>query len=286
MNINHISVSRKKCFDLCAQQYKYRYHLKLASPIEEPIYFVYGSIVHKVAELYVENRGKVPIDDICNQVMRGEILLEDVQEGQEPPPPPKLPEDYMKKLTKHLRSIKNLTDKIGCDGLVEQEFKYDLDPPNGKMVTGFIDRLIIKDNKAFIIDYKTTKKGKFRVDANSVKQDIQLRMYARVVQLQYGIPAENIKAALYYLEGENLVAAQYNEESLIQVEQDLLKTYDSIVASDPDKVWGNVGWHCKQCEYCSLCPFYRGGSGGDSKWDGDLESIGHIDGWDAGIAIT
>lgn len=281
MNINHISVSRKKCFDLCAQQYRYKYHLKLASPIEEPIYFLYGSIVHKIAELYVESKGTRPIGDICNEIMRGEILLEDGQTG-----PPKLPDDYMKKLTKHVKAVKNLTDKIGCDGLVEQEFKYDLDPPNNRMVTGFIDRLIIKDNKAFIIDYKTTKKGKFRVDANSVKHDIQLRMYARVVQLQYGIPAENIKAALYYVDDSSLIACQYSDESLIQVEKDILKSFKDIENADPDKVWGNVGWHCKQCEYCSLCPFYKGGSSNDSKWDGNLESLGHVEGWDAGIVIT
>ena len=50
MNINHISVSRKKCFDLCAQQYKYRYHLKVPAPGPEPFYFVYGklNIVYKL----------------------------------------------------------------------------------------------------------------------------------------------------------------------------------------------------------------------------------------------
>lgn len=274
MNINHISVSRKKCYDLCPQQYKYRYHLKLQSPVPEPIYFVYGTIVHTIAELYVQNKGTTPIDKICMSVLKGEVALEDGAAV------PELPDDYKKKLIKHIKAVKNLTDKIGFEGEIEKEFNYDLDPPNGKMVTGFIDRLIIKDNKAFIIDYKTTKKGKFRVDAESVKHDIQLRMYSRVVQREYGIPAENIKAALYYLDGENLIAAQYSNESLIQVEKDLLASYDHIQKSDPDRVWGKVGWHCKQCDYASLCPFYKGTDSNNTSWDGSLESIGLNHGWD------
>lgn len=272
MDINHISVSRYKCFDLCSQQYKYRYHLKLASPVPEPFYFTYGTIVHKISELYVNGKGERPIGDISQDIIRGKIELKD---GKFCPP---IPEEYKKKLTKHLRAIQNLTERIGCEGIVEHEFRYDLDPPNNRCVTGFIDRLIIKGDKAFIIDYKTTKKGKFRVDATSVKDDLQLRMYARVVQREYNFKPENIKAALFYLEGENLVAAQYSEDSLVDVEQELLKAFHRIEKSDPDKVWGHVSWHCKHCDYASICPFYNGQGGNNSKWDGALETLGHT-GW-------
>lgn len=268
MNINHISVSRTKCFDLCQQQYKYRYHLKLPSPVEEPFYFVYGNIVHKVAELYVKDKGKTPIGDICKDVVRGKIPFKD---GKLCPP---VPEDYQKKLQKHMRAIQNLTEKIGTDGIVEHEFRYDLDPPNDKCVTGFIDRLIVKNDKAFIIDYKTTKKGKFRVNAETVKDDIQLRTYARVAQLEFGIKPENIKAALYYLEGENLIAAQYSEQSLIEVEDDLRNAFYRIEKADPDKVWGSVGWHCKNCDYSSVCPFYKPQATGQPSWDGTMEETG------------
>ncbi len=269
MNINHISVSRSKCFDTCAQQYKYKYHLKLDSPVAEPIYFLYGTIVHTIAELYVTHKGEKQIGDIAKEIMEGTIELEG-SSG-----PPKLPDEYKKKLIKHVKAVKNLTSKIGFEGHVEKEFRYDLDPPHGRHVTGFIDRLIIKDDKAFIIDYKTTKKGKFRVDSNSVKHDLQLRTYARVVQREFGFPAENIQAALYYLDGENLIAAQFSHESLLQVEKELLDMYKKIENSDPDKVWGKVGWHCKMCDYASLCPFYKGQDTSVPKWDGNLETLGH-----------
>jgi RecB family exonuclease len=269
MDINHISVSRKKCFDTCTQQYKYRYHLKLPRPGEEPIYFVYGTIVHKISELYVQNRGEIPIGDIAKDLLRGKIELED---GLKCPP---LPEEYTKKLQKHLRSIQNLTDRIGTGGITEWEFRYDLDPPHGRHVTGFIDRLIVKDDKAFIIDYKTTKKGKWRVDKTTVKDDLQLRCYSRVVQREFGIPAENIKAALFYLDGENLIACQYSDESLLQVERELKEAFIQIEKSDPDKVWGKVGWHCKNCDYATICPFYSPQTAEQASWSGELVDLGH-----------
>lgn len=277
MNINHISVSRSKCYDLCQQQYKYRYHLKLEAPGDEPFYFTYGTLVHKIAELYVENKGQVPIGDLAKDVLRGKIPF---KEDKVCPP---LPDDYQKKFQKHLRAIQNLNDRIGWDGIVEHKFTYDLDPPNNRCVTGFIDRLIIKGEgrarKAFIIDYKTTKKGKWRVDANTIKEDLQMRMYSRVVQREFDIPAQNIKAALFYLEGENLIGAQYTEESLLQVEDELRMAFFRIEKADPDKVWGNVGWHCKNCDYATICPFYKPQGQGEAKWDGSLAALGHDDAW-------
>lgn len=268
MDIAHISVSRKKCFYLCQAQYKYRYHLKLPVPGPEPFYFVYGTIIHKIAETYVRKRGEQNIGDIAQDVIRGKIEIEPGKVC------PQIPDDYKKKMQKHLRSIQNLTERIGTGGIVEHEFRYDLDPPKGKFVTGFIDRLIMGNDKAFIIDYKTTKKGKFRVNKETVLEDIQLRMYARVVQRNFGIKAENIKCALFYLEGEEIIACKYSEASLEAVEKELLSDFYRIEQADPDKVWGNVGWHCSQCQYNTLCPFYKPyQSSLSSKWDGDMSSI-------------
>ena len=58
MKIEHLSVSRKQLWDQCNQAYKYKYHLRLASQEPEPEYFLYGKLVHKVAEEYVKNRNK------------------------------------------------------------------------------------------------------------------------------------------------------------------------------------------------------------------------------------
>lgn len=269
MNINHQSVSRKKCYDTCPQQYKFRYHLKVPRPGEEPFYFTYGTIVHKVAEVFVENNGELSIGDISKDIMRGKIPIDKF--GRKAPP---LPSDYQRKYQKHLRAIQRLTERIGMDGIVEHRFHYDMDPPNERFVTGFIDRLIVRDDKAFIIDYKTTKKGKWRVTKNTVKDDLQLRMYARVIQREFNLKPENIQAALFYFEGEEIIACRYSEESLMAAEKELLDAYKMIENADPDKVWGRVGWHCKNCDYATMCQFYKPESTAQTAFDGNMDSLG------------
>ena len=268
MDINHISVSRKKCFDTCSQQYKYKYHLKIPRPGEEPVYFAYGKIVHRVAEIYVEQKGEIPIGQIASDLLRGKYIFE-----ESTPQSPPVPEDYVKKFPKHLRAIQNLTDKIGTDGIVEHPFYYDLDPPNKRFIKGFIDRLIIRGNKAFIIDYKTSKKSKWRLNKHTIKHDLQLRAYAKVVQQEFNIEAKNIKCALFYVEGENLVGCQYSQESLDKAIDDLKNAHITISKSDPDKVWGKVGYHCNHCDYNKMCPFFKPQSKKEASWDGDMSTI-------------
>lgn len=252
MNIEHISVSRKQCFDTCKAQYKYRYHLKIVS--DEPVadHFTYGKIVHKVAECYVENAGKVDIGHIASEVLCGNILLEGTSKS------PPLPPQYQDKLPVHLQNVKKLSDKIGFDGELEWGFNYDLDEPTGKMIKGFIDRLIIRGDKFYILDYKTTKKGPYRKTRGNIHKDLQLRCYGKVVQEKFGAKPENIKAALYYLEGADLISTGFTQESLDSARSELLSTYDAIVSSDPSGVTGTTGFHCRFCDYKKLCPFYKG----------------------------
>jgi RecB family exonuclease len=268
MNIEHVSVSRSKSYKNCAKYYKFKYHDKLPNPGEEQFYFVYGKIVHKIAETYVECRGERTLGEIRDDVLRGKILLEENK------PAPPLPAAYARRLPDHLRSIQKLTDRIGTGGILEYKFRYDLDPPHEKFVTGFIDRLIKDDKQAFILDYKTTKKGPYRETATSIKHDLQLRCYARVVQREFGIPAQNIKCALYYLEGGDLIPAVYTEQALLNAEKELLAVYNQIQQHDPDKVVGTVGPHCQRCEYKDLCPFFRAKGGKTESWDGTMSDAG------------
>lgn len=268
MDINHISVSRKNTYDQCQQKYKYQYHLKVERDDEEPFYFTYGKIIHKIAEHFVEHKAEIPLGDVTTDVLKGKIELEKGVTA-----PEKLPAEYQRRLNKDLRSIQKLMDSMGTDGIVEHEIYYDLDPPHGRFVKGFIDRLIIKGNKAWIIDYKTTKKGRWRKTRKTITQDLQLCVYARAVQREFEIEPENIKAGLYYVDGGSLVAATFTESTLIKVEQELLKTFKRIEQSDPDKVWGNVGHHCKRCDFRVKCPFYKPLSTQQSGWDGDFNNL-------------
>lgn len=250
MDISNISVSRLDVWRECTQRYKYQYHLKIEPEEPEPFYFTYGTIIHKIAEEYVWNRGEQLLEEVAHAVVKGEIPLKDGK-----PLVNGLPPDYAKRLPGDLRAIQRLTDKIGLEGWVEYEFQYDLDPPHERYLKGVIDRLIQKGDKFFIIDYKTTKRGRFR--KKYVTNDLQLRCYARVVQRQFQVPAHHIKAGLYYLDGGESVAASFNDQSLIAAETELLEGYKEIANTPPEAAYGNVGDHCTRCRYRKQCPFYR-----------------------------
>lgn len=253
MLINHMSVSRHGCIQECEARYKYRYHDKLPRDegIEEPFYFIYGNIVHTIAEEYIDRKGVTPLNEIADMVLKGDIPYRNDEKA------PKLPADYAKRLPGHLRALERLNKQVGTGGLLEYEFKYDLDPPNKRMVTGFIDRVIQKGDKFFLIDYKTTKKGKFRKNKATIKSDLQLRVYANVIRRDFGAKAENITCALYYLEGGDLFPAKFNDASLDAAEAELLASYKYVEAKDPEKIIANVGKHCERCDYRYTCPFVK-----------------------------
>jgi CRISPR/Cas system-associated exonuclease Cas4 (RecB family) len=250
-DINRISVTRKGIFDECQQKYKYRYILKIDPPQEEPFYFVYGKIIHKIAEEYVRNKGKKHLNEIKDMVLEGKIELE---HGQVAPP---LPIEYAKRVAPMLRAVSYLTEQIGFEGELEYDFAVDLDPPNGILYQGIVDWLIPKNGGIYIIDYKTTKKGRWRKTPRTIQNDLQLRAYAWAIQQKFDIPAEKIKGALFYLEGSNLIATRFTQKAMDSARQELLDAFHKIRATDPDKILGTVGDHCGRCEYQTLCPFLR-----------------------------
>lgn len=255
MNIEHISVSRIGVWRECQLKYKYQYHLKLDSGEPEPWHFTYGKIVHKIAEDYVGAKGSKKIGESAGDVLQHKVPIE-VWNGK-PTYAPRLPDSYRDRLPTHLRAIKMITDQIGMDGELEYHFEYDLDPPNNKLVKGFIDRLVQRNDQWFILDYKTTKKGKWRKDNNSIVHDLQLRMYARVVQKAYNVPVENIRTALFYLDDSELVATKFTQDAVDAAEQELLEAYNQITEAHPDFAQGTVGDHCRFCNYRKRCPFYN-----------------------------
>ena len=256
MKISHLSVSRKQCWDLCEQQYKYRYHLNVIPDKPQPFYFTYGQIIHKGAELFVDSKGEKTLEYFIKNIIEGNIALD---RNSEIKSKITLPSEYQKKLNDHIRAVKKITEYLGYDGDLEYEFKLDLDPPNNVTAYGFIDRLINKNGKIFIIDYKTTKKGPFRKNKFTIKSDLQMQTYALIIKEMFNVKAEDIVLALFYLEGCELISVSFDEETLKKCKETLIKTYNEILNKDAEKVIGNVGSHCKRCDYNDICPFYRKG---------------------------
>lgn len=251
MKINHLSVSRSQCFEQCQQQYKYRYHLQVIPDKPEQLYFMYGKLVHKAAELYVEQKGEEKIEKIGEKLLKKEIIFENTNDLH------RLTPEYNNKFWNHLLAVKKLTDKIGFEGEIEHKIEYDLFPPNKKILLGFIDRLFFKNDLAFIIDYKTSKDNAWRKNKSTIKHDLQMNAYALYVNEKFNIPPEKIHAALFYLEGSKMVSTNFTEEGLRKCKEKLKNIYCNIENIDENKVVGNVGNHCYRCDYSNICPFFR-----------------------------
>lgn len=254
MNISYLSVSRKQCWDLCQQQYKYRYHLNVVPNKPQQIYFTYGQIIHKGAELFVESKGNNTLEYYIKNIIEGNIPYNDKENKKEKI---NLPKEYHNKLNDHVRAIKNITEMLGFDGELEFKFDHDLDPPNNVKLFGFIDRLIKKKDVYFILDYKTTKKGPYRKNKFTIKSDLQMQAYALIIREIFKVKASDIKLALFYLEGSELVSVSFDDKTLDNCKKLLIDTYNQIKNKDPEKVVGNTGSHCTRCDYNDICPFYR-----------------------------
>lgn len=253
MKINHISVSRSQCWEECQVKYRYRYHLEMIPDVAEQFHFTYGKLVHTTAELYVEAKGKTPINKIASDIIAGKIPLE---EGQEPKPIA-MPAEYSGKIGAHLRAVENITKGLGFEGDLEWGFNYDLDPPKNKIFTGFIDRLIRKDDKCFIIDYKTSKDNKYRKDKESIKGDLQMQSYAFVARDVLKVETKKINLALCYLENPKVVPVVFDDKTIDKAKKYLLDTYNKIVECDENDAKPTVGYHCSRCDYREICPFAK-----------------------------
>ncbi len=251
MLINHLSVSRSQCFELCQTQYKYKYHLKVVPDKPEQIYFVYGKLIHKAAEIYVKQKAEEPIFEIGKKLLNRDILFEDSHKLDTLTP------EYKNKFWSHLKVVEKLTERVGCDGEIVYKIEYDLSPPDKKILLGFIDRLIIKNDRAIIIDYKTSKDNAWRKNSKTIKSDLQLNAYAMVVNEEFGIKPENIQAALIYLEGGKTVSTNFQMENLLAVKESLKKLYLQIEGTDENKATANVGFHCRRCDFSNICPYNR-----------------------------
>ena len=152
-----------------------------------------------------------------------------------------------------------ITQQIGFKGELECSFNVDLDQPHNKRLIGIIDRKIVSaaKDKIFIIDYKTTKKGIWRKTPQTIGQDLQLRAYSWAIQVEYQVPAKQIAAALYYVEGGNLVPARFTQRALDSAVRELITAFDEIRATNPNSIFGKVGDHCFRCDYKTICPYYR-----------------------------
>lgn len=260
MIIKNASVSRLAVFDECSLKYRYRYHDKIESPLPEPSYFQLGTLMHETIELFTKRNmdaSTVTFQEMQSLVVEvakgdsdfGNITSEEIRRV------PGFLNNFIK-LQRDIQSMmpdrRELTEWAIPEQVIASGPDHDMNDMEVGM-SGFIDRLIFHRDKALIIDYKTTKiSGHKKISEAAV--DPQLRTYSYFVNKEFGIPAENITAMLYYLENGRRVPATFTDEDLQEQIGIIREKSLNILATPPESARATSGSHCNFCDYRTICP--------------------------------
>jgi len=238
MYIKTISESKFQTFKQCQLKYRYRYVERLPEPGDtntEALHF--GSYIHKVLEDGVNAKTQEELVQIAEEV-KGSYKVSKKYTG------------------KDLRCIENfLKFNPQLEETVATELVFEVPVKDDITLNGIIDRVVKgKDGGYLIIDYKTSKREKSKVE---LYQDTQLKGYAYAISKLYEVPISNIVAAHYYPLTNNFVFVQYSNP---QINAHLRKIVDEvwkIRKRKKDEMKPSRNDFCNWCAYKSACPEFN-----------------------------
>ncbi len=211
------SFSSLKDFTNCPKQY---YHTKVAKDFVKKTTdnMLYGTAVHKACEDYV--RDGTPLAKNYERFKRQLDALLEI------------------KGTKYCEHEMALTrERESC--------AFDSDT---RWVRGIVDLLIVDDEDAFIVDYKT--------GSNRYPDPKQLKLMALMTYAHFP-KVERIKAGLLFVMHNTFVTEEYARSDINKLWSNFLPTLDQLQVSYENDMWfakpsGLCGW----CPV-STCKFYK-----------------------------
>ena len=235
MYIKTISESKYQTFRQCQLKYRYRYVERLPEPEEtntEALHF--GSYIHKVLEEGVNAQNEEELVRIAEEV-KGSYKVSKKYTG------------------KDLRCISNfLKFNAKLENTLATELVFEVPIKDDMTLNGIIDRVIKgKDGGYLIIDYKTSKREKSKVE---LYQESQLKGYVYAISKLYDTPISNIVAAHYYPLTNNFVFVQY---SIPQINSHLRKVTEEIWKirkKKKEELRATRNEFCNWCAYKGACP--------------------------------
>ena len=192
------SYSSLGLFQQCPKKY---YHLRVVKDIVEPEteHLTYGKVVHEAAEKYIRDGEPIP--------------------------------EKFSFLTPVLDVLKDIPGKKLCEhkmGLTE-----DLEPcgffDKNVWFRGVVDLLIIQDDLAHIVDYKTGKSAQY-ADTK------QLELMALAVFKHFPL-VERVKAGLAFLVSEDFVKANFTKYEAPERWLTWIQQTDKLTAAYDNDVW-------------------------------------------------
>ena len=234
--ISTISHTKGEVIDQCLLRYHYRYNKKYVgeNTNEEPLNF--GSYIHKIFELGVSS----------STVEELQVISEQIQQEY------KVPKARSRDTEICLKNFKEFNNKLKGNNIAcELHGKIDL--AEGVQYEFVIDRVIIgEEGGVLIIDYKTSKREKSKVD---LFLDNQLKGYAYAIHELYGIPFDKITCAHYYPLSNNLVTVRYSSSMIFEWKNKQIKKVWRVRKMTKESFFPCENQFCNWCEYKNkLCP--------------------------------
>lgn len=235
---NSINISQFIEFKKCKRKFFIEYYKPLPDNINKILNHsdnkyviepkVRGNIVHKFIEKYdKENEIESLLKEITkyygyeyNDIIKNELLI------------------FVKN---YLQFSKIEYDKIYS----EERFYIKIED---RYINGIIDRIYIKNNQAYIYDFKTNLVGDQKELAEFYSP--QLRMYADAFEKIYNIPV--VYAGIVFLENNNIFEIDINDK-LIEKNNDEIKEFIKFITINNKIEDYTIGENCINCPYKNIC---------------------------------
>lgn len=238
MFLDRLSNSKSDVIDQCLLKYDYRYIRKLPGyPSKNEDALDFGTYIHRIFELgHTENH-----------ITELEKIAENIKKDY------KVPLIYKDRITQCLSNFLRFNKGLGETMAVEHEFSVDL--AEGIKYNGFIDRIVKgQQGGILIIDYKTSKKEKSKIE---LSRDKQLIGYAYAVSKEFNIPLTDIWCAHYYPLSDNLVAVKFPQSAINMWRDKEINKVWKIRKKKKDEFPAMQNQFCEWCEYKPLCPVFN-----------------------------
>jgi DNA helicase-2/ATP-dependent DNA helicase PcrA len=219
---------------------KYKLQYVLQVPTGQKTFFNLGSAVHKVAELLskMHMKGEAYDRDIALKLLdkywSSDAYTSKTKEQEDRRQAEKMIDTYLD------------WQKNNDNEIVGTEIGFGIEIA-GRMVKGYIDRVEkTKDGHYCVIDFKTGSKN---VTGNTIKENIQMNVYALAVLKKYGkLPA---KASLYYIKTNETVDYVPDNE-IIDVQRERIEEMIGAVLKEEFGPTPSFNG-CRYCDYEGIC---------------------------------
>jgi ATP-dependent helicase/DNAse subunit B len=239
LSLQDFSYSRLSTFTDCELKYFYSYILKEPREFGAPA--TLGNIIHQALEFTLESNEKLNLFDLLDNYKNSRPDYD---------PEEKIPEELIYDGEEMLKEFFDRHKDEKFD-IVAKEMPFSVVIDNGRF-NGYID-LVWKDEKGNVkcCDFKS---GKQEVAAKNVPDNLQLGLYALILQYLYP-EQDGVYAELYYLRSGRRKGHLFSAGDLSQIEIKLSSLVQEVLDKDDFKPVQDES-KCYWCDYAKngVCP--------------------------------